>query len=112
MDDNNAWVRRSKSAEGTIRDLQRYSSPFTWNNRFKCLKKTETDESCGIHNQCPLTPGGDLMKAVNSEIHEKSGKTLHVKPASTTLTLDSLAAISGRTNEVNRNFTIGVGTED
>lgn len=51
------------------------------------------------------------MKAPNSETHAKSGKTLHVKPVSTALTADSLADVSGKNNEVNRSFTIGMGTE-
>jgi len=52
------------------------------------------------------------MKVVNPEIHAKPGNTLHVKPVSIALTLDSLAAVSGRTDELNRSFTIGLGTED
>lgn len=58
------------------------------------------------------TPGGALKNRPKSVVHFKSGYSVCVKPHRVNLTLDSLAVVPGRTNEVNRTLSNVFGAED
>jgi hypothetical protein len=62
-------------------------------------------------NKLLLTPGGGLMNRPRSVAHWTSGDKLQVNPHRVTLSLDSLAVVSGTTREAKVNFSMGFGAD-
>lgn len=59
----------------------------------------------------PRTPGGALKKVPKSDAQLKSVERSEENPCKDTFTLDSFATDPGTTNDVNRNFTRGIGLD-